>query len=50
MEELRDELHQVMDSQDQDLCLKISMELDEAILEYIRGGCEPGKDPKGLIS
>ena len=37
IEELRDELHQVMDSQDKELCLKISMALDEAILEYIRG-------------
>lgn len=37
VEELREELHRAMDSQDQDLRLKISMALDEAILEYIRG-------------
>ena len=44
MDELRDELHQVMDSQDQDLRLKISMALDEAILEYIRGRGDVAED------
>ena len=37
IEELREELHRAMDGQDQELRLKISMALDEAILEYIRG-------------
>ncbi len=37
IEELREELHRAMDSQDKEQRLKISMTLDEAILEYIRG-------------
>lgn len=37
IEELREELNRVMDGQDRELRLKISMALDEAILEYIRG-------------
>ena len=36
IEELREELCKVMDSQDKELRLQISRELDKAIWEYIR--------------
>lgn len=36
IEELREQLGKVMDSQDKELRLQISCELDMAILEYIR--------------
>lgn len=36
IDELREELGKIMDSQDKELRLQISRELDKAILEYIR--------------
>lgn len=44
IEELRKELNRAMDGQDQEQRLKISMALDEAILEYIRGRGEMAED------
>ena len=36
IENLREELHKAIDSQDKELRLQISQELDEAIVEYVR--------------
>ena len=37
IENLREELYKAIDSQDKELRLQISQELDEVIVEYIRG-------------